>query len=222
MTVSLSCTLPLNVALLCRSSRSAYPSMSPLSPQEIFQLACMDPADDGQFQEQQSLVNEFQKLLPWFPNPSQSFFFFSTFYSITMIHQKKKKKKHLSDSPTNYPGSFLPSPFLAVSHVFWQMLPLQVLKPQRPLTCCRNLKCFRPSSLSLCPRLHGETEVTNEILLWLGALGWVIIRMSATNQAVISCCWEIQENLMPLLCVGSGKLALVVAILQIKYIQRGP
>jgi voltage-dependent calcium channel R type alpha-1E len=30
--------------------------MSPLSPQEIFQLACMDPADDGQFQEQQSLV----------------------------------------------------------------------------------------------------------------------------------------------------------------------
>lgn len=28
--------------------------MSPLSPQEIFQLACMDPADDGQFQEQQS------------------------------------------------------------------------------------------------------------------------------------------------------------------------
>lgn len=52
-----------------------------------------------------------QKLLPWFPNPSHSFFFFSTFYSITMIHQKKKKrKKHLSDSPTNYPGSFLPSP----------------------------------------------------------------------------------------------------------------
>lgn len=32
--------------------------MRPLSPQEIFQLACMDPADDGQFQEQQSLVNE--------------------------------------------------------------------------------------------------------------------------------------------------------------------
>lgn len=32
--------------------------MSPLSPQEIFQLACMDPADDGQFQEQQSLVSE--------------------------------------------------------------------------------------------------------------------------------------------------------------------
>ncbi|XP_045733209.1 voltage-dependent R-type calcium channel subunit alpha-1E isoform X2 [Mirounga angustirostris] len=37
------------------SGRSGYPSMSPLSPQEIFQLACMDPAD-GQFQEQQSLV----------------------------------------------------------------------------------------------------------------------------------------------------------------------
>uniref|UniRef100_A0A8D0UU58 Voltage-dependent R-type calcium channel subunit alpha n=1 Tax=Sus scrofa TaxID=9823 RepID=A0A8D0UU58_PIG len=37
------------------SGRSGYPSMSPLSPQEIFQLACMDPADDGQFQEQQSL-----------------------------------------------------------------------------------------------------------------------------------------------------------------------
>ncbi|XP_054443665.1 voltage-dependent R-type calcium channel subunit alpha-1E isoform X2 [Pteronotus mesoamericanus] len=38
------------------SGRSAYPSMSPLSPQEIFQLACMDPADEGQFQEEQSLV----------------------------------------------------------------------------------------------------------------------------------------------------------------------
>ncbi|KAM6165936.1 voltage-dependent R-type calcium channel subunit alpha-1E isoform 2-T2 [Erethizon dorsatum] len=38
------------------SGRSGYPSMSPLSPQEMFQLACMDPADDGQFQEQQSLV----------------------------------------------------------------------------------------------------------------------------------------------------------------------
>ncbi|XP_032948505.1 voltage-dependent R-type calcium channel subunit alpha-1E isoform X7 [Rhinolophus ferrumequinum] len=38
------------------SGRSAYPAVSPLSPQEIFQLACMDPADDGQFQEQQSLV----------------------------------------------------------------------------------------------------------------------------------------------------------------------
>ncbi|XP_036891194.1 voltage-dependent R-type calcium channel subunit alpha-1E [Sturnira hondurensis] len=38
------------------SGRSGCPSMSPLSPQEIFQLACMDPADDGQFQEQQSLV----------------------------------------------------------------------------------------------------------------------------------------------------------------------
>ncbi|KAL1774925.1 voltage-dependent R-type calcium channel subunit alpha-1E isoform X1 [Sigmodon hispidus] len=40
------------------SGRSGYPSMSPLSPQEIFQLACMDPADDGQFQEQQSLEPE--------------------------------------------------------------------------------------------------------------------------------------------------------------------
>ncbi|XP_008565601.1 PREDICTED: voltage-dependent R-type calcium channel subunit alpha-1E isoform X3 [Galeopterus variegatus] len=38
------------------SGRSGYPSMSPLSPQEIFQLAYMDPTDDGQFQEQQSLV----------------------------------------------------------------------------------------------------------------------------------------------------------------------
>ncbi|XP_004372942.1 voltage-dependent R-type calcium channel subunit alpha-1E isoform X2 [Trichechus manatus latirostris] len=38
------------------SGRSGYPSMSPLSPQEIFQLACMDPTDDGQFQEQRSLV----------------------------------------------------------------------------------------------------------------------------------------------------------------------
>uniref|UniRef100_A0A5F8GV89 Voltage-dependent R-type calcium channel subunit alpha n=1 Tax=Monodelphis domestica TaxID=13616 RepID=A0A5F8GV89_MONDO len=37
------------------SSRSGYPSMSPLSPQEIFQLACMDP-NHGEFQEQQSLV----------------------------------------------------------------------------------------------------------------------------------------------------------------------
>ena len=101
-------TLPLNVALLCRSGRSAYPSMSPLSPQEIFQLACMDPADDGQFQEQQSLVNEFKNYFLGFLIPPTLFFFF-TFYSITMIHQKKKKK-HLSDSPTNYPGSFLPSP----------------------------------------------------------------------------------------------------------------
>lgn len=40
---------------LCRSSRSGFPSLSPLSPQEIFQLACMDPAH-GQFQEHQSLV----------------------------------------------------------------------------------------------------------------------------------------------------------------------
>ncbi|KAK1329274.1 hypothetical protein QTO34_011455 [Cnephaeus nilssonii] len=38
------------------SGRSGYPSMSPLSPQEIFQLACMDPADDGQFQEEQALT----------------------------------------------------------------------------------------------------------------------------------------------------------------------
>uniref|UniRef100_G1PWX8 Voltage-dependent R-type calcium channel subunit alpha n=1 Tax=Myotis lucifugus TaxID=59463 RepID=G1PWX8_MYOLU len=38
------------------SGRSGYPSMSPLSPQEIFQLACMDSADDGQFQEEQALV----------------------------------------------------------------------------------------------------------------------------------------------------------------------
>nr|XP_035957386.1 voltage-dependent R-type calcium channel subunit alpha-1E isoform X1 [Halichoerus grypus] len=44
-----------------RSGRSGYPSMSPLSPQEIFQLACMDPAD-GQFQEQQSLEPEVSEL----------------------------------------------------------------------------------------------------------------------------------------------------------------
>ncbi|XP_012870992.1 PREDICTED: voltage-dependent R-type calcium channel subunit alpha-1E isoform X1 [Dipodomys ordii] len=44
------------------SGRSGYPSMSPLSPQEIFQLACMDPADDGQFQEQQSLEPEVSEL----------------------------------------------------------------------------------------------------------------------------------------------------------------
>ncbi|XP_053519709.1 voltage-dependent R-type calcium channel subunit alpha-1E [Artibeus jamaicensis] len=44
------------------SGRSGCPSMSPLSPQEIFQLACMDPADDGQFQEQQSLEPEFSEL----------------------------------------------------------------------------------------------------------------------------------------------------------------
>ncbi|XP_050162670.1 voltage-dependent R-type calcium channel subunit alpha-1E isoform X6 [Myiozetetes cayanensis] len=37
------------------SSRSGFPSLSPLSPQEIFQLACMDPAQE-QFQEHQSLV----------------------------------------------------------------------------------------------------------------------------------------------------------------------
>ncbi|XP_061307957.1 voltage-dependent R-type calcium channel subunit alpha-1E isoform X10 [Pezoporus flaviventris] len=37
------------------SGRSGFPSLSPLSPQEIFQLACMDPAH-GQFQEHQSLV----------------------------------------------------------------------------------------------------------------------------------------------------------------------
>ncbi|XP_066857627.1 voltage-dependent R-type calcium channel subunit alpha-1E isoform X8 [Anser cygnoides] len=37
------------------SSRSGFPSLSPLSPQEIFQLACMDPAH-RQFQEHQSLV----------------------------------------------------------------------------------------------------------------------------------------------------------------------
>ncbi|XP_074859500.1 voltage-dependent R-type calcium channel subunit alpha-1E [Carettochelys insculpta] len=48
------------------SSRSGYPSLSPLSPQEIFQLACMDSAH-GQFQEQQSLepeVREFQRVQP--------------------------------------------------------------------------------------------------------------------------------------------------------------
>ncbi|XP_068807925.1 voltage-dependent R-type calcium channel subunit alpha-1E isoform X7 [Struthio camelus] len=37
------------------SSRSGFPSLSPLSPQEIFQLACMD-STHGQFQEHQSLV----------------------------------------------------------------------------------------------------------------------------------------------------------------------
>uniref|UniRef100_G1MVV9 Voltage-dependent R-type calcium channel subunit alpha n=1 Tax=Meleagris gallopavo TaxID=9103 RepID=G1MVV9_MELGA len=48
------------------SSRSGFPSLSPLSPQEIFQLACMDPAQ-GQFQEHQSLepeVREFQRVQP--------------------------------------------------------------------------------------------------------------------------------------------------------------
>lgn len=104
-------TLPLNVTLLCRSGRSAYPSMSPLSPQEIFQLACMDPADDGQFQERQSLVNEFKNYFLGFLIPPTLFFFFSH----VLFHnhdpsEKKKRKKHLSDSPTNYPGSFLPSP----------------------------------------------------------------------------------------------------------------
>ena len=84
-------TLLLNMALLCRSGRSAYPSMSPLSPQEIFQLACMDPADDGQFQEQQSLVNEFKNyFLGFLIAPTLFSFFFSTFYSIAMIHQEKK------------------------------------------------------------------------------------------------------------------------------------
>ncbi|XP_030135497.4 voltage-dependent R-type calcium channel subunit alpha-1E isoform X13 [Taeniopygia guttata] len=37
------------------SSRGGFSSLSPLSPQEIFQLACMDPAQE-QFQEHQSLV----------------------------------------------------------------------------------------------------------------------------------------------------------------------
>ncbi|XP_057885902.1 voltage-dependent R-type calcium channel subunit alpha-1E isoform X3 [Melospiza georgiana] len=48
------------------SSRGGYPSLSPLSPQEIFQLACMDPAQE-QFQEHQSLepeVREFQRVQP--------------------------------------------------------------------------------------------------------------------------------------------------------------
>ncbi|XP_009074326.1 PREDICTED: voltage-dependent R-type calcium channel subunit alpha-1E, partial [Acanthisitta chloris] len=36
------------------SSRGGFPSLSPLSPQEIFQLACMDPSQE-QFQEHQSL-----------------------------------------------------------------------------------------------------------------------------------------------------------------------
>ncbi|XP_068930472.1 voltage-dependent R-type calcium channel subunit alpha-1E [Petaurus breviceps papuanus] len=43
------------------SSRSGYPSMSPLSPQEIFQLACMDP-NHGEYQEQQSLEPEVSEL----------------------------------------------------------------------------------------------------------------------------------------------------------------
>uniref|UniRef100_A0A8C3EZA3 Voltage-dependent R-type calcium channel subunit alpha n=1 Tax=Corvus moneduloides TaxID=1196302 RepID=A0A8C3EZA3_CORMO len=48
------------------SSRGGFPSLSPLSPQEIFQLACMDPAHE-QFQEHQSLepeVREFQRVQP--------------------------------------------------------------------------------------------------------------------------------------------------------------
>ncbi|XP_077188352.1 voltage-dependent R-type calcium channel subunit alpha-1E isoform X6 [Paroedura picta] len=43
------------------SSRSGYPSLSPLSPQEIFQLACMDP-HHGEYQEQQSLEPEVREL----------------------------------------------------------------------------------------------------------------------------------------------------------------
>ncbi|XP_038000493.1 voltage-dependent R-type calcium channel subunit alpha-1E isoform X1 [Motacilla alba alba] len=48
------------------SSRGGFPSLSPLSPQEIFQLACMDPAQE-QLQEHQSLepeVREFQRVQP--------------------------------------------------------------------------------------------------------------------------------------------------------------
>ncbi|KYO24256.1 voltage-dependent R-type calcium channel subunit alpha-1E [Alligator mississippiensis] len=48
------------------SSRSGFPSLSPLSPQEIFQLACMDPTH-GQYQEHQSLepeVREFKRVQP--------------------------------------------------------------------------------------------------------------------------------------------------------------
>uniref|UniRef100_A0A8D0G4J8 Voltage-dependent R-type calcium channel subunit alpha n=1 Tax=Sphenodon punctatus TaxID=8508 RepID=A0A8D0G4J8_SPHPU len=48
------------------SSRSGFPSLSPLSPQEIFQLACMD-STHGQYQEQQSLeseVREFKRVKP--------------------------------------------------------------------------------------------------------------------------------------------------------------
>uniref|UniRef100_A0A8D2JBL9 Voltage-dependent R-type calcium channel subunit alpha n=1 Tax=Varanus komodoensis TaxID=61221 RepID=A0A8D2JBL9_VARKO len=48
------------------SSRSGFPSLSPLSPQEIFQLACMDPTH-GEYQEQQSLepeVREFKRVQP--------------------------------------------------------------------------------------------------------------------------------------------------------------
>lgn len=84
-------TLPLNVTLLCRSGRSAYPSMSPLSPQEIFQLACMDPADDGQFQERQSLVNEFKNYFLGFLIPPTLFFFFS--HVLFHNHDPSEKKK---------------------------------------------------------------------------------------------------------------------------------
>ncbi|XP_055964118.1 LOW QUALITY PROTEIN: voltage-dependent R-type calcium channel subunit alpha-1E [Sorex fumeus] len=35
---------------------SGYVSASPLSPQELFQLACMEPADDGQLREEDALV----------------------------------------------------------------------------------------------------------------------------------------------------------------------
>lgn len=143
--------------------------MSPLSPQEIFQLACMDQLMMDKFQT--TISGEWiQKLLPWFLIPPNLFFFF--FHILFHNHDpsEKKKKSLLIVQPITL-GVFLPSPFLAVSHVFWQMLPLQVLKPQRPLTCCRNLKCFRPSSLSLCPwASHGETEVTNEILPLIGSL----------------------------------------------------
>ncbi|XP_048353770.1 LOW QUALITY PROTEIN: voltage-dependent R-type calcium channel subunit alpha-1E [Sphaerodactylus townsendi] len=48
------------------SSRSGYPSLSPLSPHEIFQLACMDPTH-GEYQEQQTLepeVREFKRVQP--------------------------------------------------------------------------------------------------------------------------------------------------------------
>ncbi|KAM8805733.1 voltage-dependent R-type calcium channel subunit alpha-1E [Eudromia elegans] len=48
------------------SGRSGFPSLSPLSPQEIFQLACMD-STHGQYQEHQSLepeVREFQRVQP--------------------------------------------------------------------------------------------------------------------------------------------------------------
>ncbi|NXI32122.1 CAC1E protein, partial [Sterrhoptilus dennistouni] len=48
------------------SSRGGFSSLSPLSPQEIFQLACMDPAQE-QYQEHQSLepeVREFQRVQP--------------------------------------------------------------------------------------------------------------------------------------------------------------